>query len=147
MDRQIQTNHAAMLPSRHYTTTSGTKQKSGYKAGDLVDTRDYRYRTPVGSCRSEVGDQKMVATLEPAETKTFRGIWSPNRYPIIHIARYFRYCRRFTCQMVPGRRVKGYPSVIPDTWHTFVSTGGPQGQFVRISSLTKGDVKENFIVF
>ena len=58
MDRQIQTNHAAMLPSRNSTSTSGTKQKRGYKAGDLVDTRDYRFQTPVDSCRSEVWRRK-----------------------------------------------------------------------------------------
>ena len=59
-DRQIRTNHAAMLLSRNSTITSGTKQKRGYKAGDLVDTRDYRLQTPVDSCCSEVGDGKRL---------------------------------------------------------------------------------------
>ena len=60
MDRQIRTNHTAMLLSRNSTSTSGTKQKRGYKAGDLVETRDYRLQTPVDSCRSEVGDGKRL---------------------------------------------------------------------------------------
>ena len=50
IDRQIRTNHAAMLLSRNSTITQGTKQKRGYKAGQLVYTRDYRLKTTVGKC-------------------------------------------------------------------------------------------------
>ena len=87
----------------------------------------------------------MVAVAEAAETKTFRDMWSPKQYLTMHTARYL--LTSSTLYLPDGfkKTVKGSSSVIPIASRTFAVTGDAQGQIIRIGSLTKWDVKENFV--
>ena len=124
--------------STNSTSTSKTNQIRGYKAGDLVYSRDYgsnhRWTAAVVSKRHgsmvfevEVGNEKWIRQQpQPAKTKTFRDFWSSNRYPLIHTARYLWPCWLNTLTLfVPRRRINGSPSFIGMASRTLAATDEP----------------------
>ena len=136
MSRKIRTIHAAMLLSRNSTRTSESKQKRGYKAGDLAYVRDYRpnhrWTAAVvskrhGSMVYEVGNEKWQRHHNQLKPRPSETSGAQTGIPLFTLL------------------FKGSLSVIPNASCTFAATGEPQGKVIRISSLTKGDVRGNFI--